>query len=146
MRFRAVIFGMVLAVSTGVCAEQDQALQQLLARAESARIEDQPALYTEVARRELSSADRLYSAGQVDDARSAVKDLVTYSDKAHDASTHSGKRLKDTEIAMRKMAEKLRDMKRAVTFEEQGPLQTAADHLENLRTDLLSHMFSKGKK
>jgi hypothetical protein len=146
MRFRAVIFGMVLAVSTGVCAEQDQALQQLLARAESARIEDQPALYTEVARRELSSADRLYSAGQVDDARSAVKDLVTYSDKAHDASTHSGKRLKDTEIAMRKMAEKLRDMKRAVTFEEQGPLQTAADHLENLRTDLLSHMFRKGKK
>jgi hypothetical protein len=37
-------------------------------------------------------------------------------------------------------------MKRAVAFEEQAPLQTAADHLESLRTDLLSHMFSKGKK
>jgi hypothetical protein len=44
------------------------------------------------------------------------------------------------------MAEKLRDMKRAVSFDEQGLLQTASDHLENLRTDLLSHMFTKGKK
>jgi len=129
-----------------VCAEKDQALQQLLARAASARIEDQPALYTEAAQHELKSADQLYTAGKVDDARDAVKDLLTYSDKAHDASTQSGKKLKDTEIAMRKMAEKLRDMKRAVTFEEQGPVQAAADHLESLRTDLLSHMFGKGKK
>jgi hypothetical protein len=146
MRFRVAILGMVLASSFGVCSEQDPALQQLVVRAESARIEDQPALYTEAARRELSSADKLYIAGRVDDARTAVQDLVTYSDKAHDASTHSGKRLKDTEIALRKMAEKLRDMKRAVSFEEQGPLQGASDHLENLRTDLLTHMFSKGKK
>jgi hypothetical protein len=146
MRFKVAILGMFLAVSLGVCAEQDPALQQLLVRAESARIEEQPALYTEVARRELTSADKLYIAGRVDDAHTAVQDLLTYSDKAHDASTHSGKRLKDTEIALRKMAEKLRDMKRAVSFDEQGLLQTASDHLENLRTDLLSHMFSKGKK
>jgi hypothetical protein len=146
MRFRVTILGMALAASFGLCAGQDQGLQQLVERAESARVEDQPALYTEVARRELSSADKLYIAGKVDDARSAVQNLLTYSDRAHDASTQSGKRLKDTEIALRKMAERLRDMKRAVSFEEQGPLQTAADHLENLRTDLLSHMFSKGKK
>jgi hypothetical protein len=146
MRLKVVILGMVLAVRSAVCAGQDPALQQLLARAEAARVEDQPALYTELARRELSAADKLYSAGKVDDARSAVKDLLIYSDKAHDASIHSGKRLKDTEIAMRKMAAKLRDMKRTVAFEDQGPLQAAADHLENLRTDLLSHMFSKGKK
>jgi hypothetical protein len=53
--------------------------------------------------------------------------------------------LKDTEIAMRKMSVKLRDMKRKLTFEDQAPLQTASDHLETLRTTLLSHMF-KGQK
>jgi hypothetical protein len=146
MRSRVFICGVLLIAATAVCAEPDPALKQLLTRAESARIEDQPALYMEAAKIELRSADHLYTAGNVDDARAAVQDLVTYSDKAHDASTRSGKRLKNTEIAMRKMSDKLRDMKRAVAFEEQAPLQTAADHLENLRTDLLSHMFSKGKK
>ena len=146
MRIRVFILGMFLIAAPGVRAEQDQALRQLLARAESARLEEQPGLYTEAARLELKAADRMYTAGNVDDARAAVRDLVTYSDKAHDASTRSGKKLKDTEIAMRKMAEKLRDIKRAVNFEEQAPLQVAADHLEGLRTDLLSHMFAKGKK
>jgi hypothetical protein len=146
MRSKVFILSMLLIASARVCAEPDQTLQELLARAESARIEDQPHLYTELAQHELKSADELYTAGKVDDARAAVKNLLTYSDKARDSSTQTGKRLKDTEIAMRKMAEKLRDMKRAVTFEEQGPLQAAADHLENLRTDLLSHMFGKGKK
>jgi hypothetical protein len=143
---RVFIFSLLLVASVGVCAEQNEALKQLLARAESARTEDQPALYIEAARIELKLADQFYTAGNADDARAAVKDLVAYADKAHDASTHSGKRLKDTEIAMRKIAEKLRDVKRTVAFEEQAPLQAAVDHLEGLRTDLLSHMFGKGKK
>ncbi len=146
MRSRVFMLSVLLVASVGVCAEKDPVLQQLLARARSARVEDQAALYTEAARLELKSADQWYTSGNVDDARSAVKDLLTDSDRAHDASTQSGKRLKDTEIAMRKMAEKLRDMKRAVAFEEQAPLQAAADHLESLRTDLLAHMFGKGKK
>ncbi|MGA9040807.1 MAG: hypothetical protein WB421_09750 [Terriglobales bacterium] len=146
MRSRVFILSLLLVASAGWCAEKDPVLQQLLTRAAAARIEDQPALYTEAAQRELRSADQFYTSGNVDDAREAVKDLLTYSDKAHDASTKSGKKLKDTEIAMRKMAEKLRDIKRAVAFDEQGPLQAAADHLESLRTDLLSHMFGKGKK
>jgi hypothetical protein len=143
---RVLIFSLLLIASIGVCAERDEALKHLLTRAEAARIEDQPALYTEAARIELRSADQLYTAGNADEAQSAVKDLVAYADKAHDASTKSGKRLKDTEIAMRKMAEKLRDVKRTVAFEEQASLQAAVDHLEGLRTDLLSRMFPKGKR
>jgi hypothetical protein len=146
MRPTVFILSILLIAAVGVRAERDQSLAQLLARAAAARIEEQPGLYTEAARFELKAADRLYTAGNVDDARAAVRDLLTYSDKAHDASIQSGKRLKDTEIAMRKMAEKLRDIKRTVNFEEQAPLQMAADHLESLRTDLLSHMFGKGKK
>src|SRR5277367_2332208 len=109
MRFRVIILSLLLIASEGVRAEQDQALKELVARAASARIEDQPALYTDAAQHALKDADQWYISGDLDDAHSAVKDLLTYSDKARDASTHSGKKLKDTEIAMRKMAEKLRD-------------------------------------
>jgi hypothetical protein len=146
MRSHILIFAVLLVAGRGFAAEQDPALKQLVTRAESARVEEQPALYIEAARLALKSAERAYASAGFDDAQAAVKDLVTYSDRAHDASIQSGKRLKDTEIAMRKMAQKLRDVARTVAFEEQGPLQAAADHLENLRTDLLSHMFAKGKK
>jgi hypothetical protein len=116
-----------------------------MARADSARVEDRPALCVEIAERQLKSADELYTAGKVEDAQAALKDVVTYSEKAHDAAIQSGKKLKNTEIDFRKMAAKLRDIKRSLNFDDQAPVQAAADRLENLRTDLLSHMFGKGK-
>jgi len=116
-----------------------------MVRADSARVEDRPALCVEVAERQLKSADELYTAGKPDEARTAVKDVVSYSEKAHDAAIESGKKVKNTEIAFRKMAAKLRDIKRSLNFDDQAPVQAAADRLESLRTELLSHMFGKGK-
>jgi hypothetical protein len=124
----------------------DEPLDQLIARAQSARVADQPGLYIDLAQRELKSADQFYVAGKPDQAHDAVRDLVAFSDKAHDAAKSSGKKLKNAEIALRKMALKLRDIKRTQGADEQDDLQKAADHLEDLRADLLSHMFSKGVK
>jgi len=126
-------------------ADNRDVLKELIARAEVARPEDKPALYVAVCERQLKITNELYAADKAVEAQAAVKDLVTYAEKAHDAAIQSGKRLKDTEIAYRKMAAKLRDLKRGLNFEDQAPVQTAADRLENLRTDLLSHMFGKGK-
>jgi len=44
------------------------------------------------------------------------------------------------------MAKKLRDIKRSVNFEDQEPLQDAADRLEHIRSDLLTRMFGPSKK
>src|SRR5271169_6151708 len=145
MRLAIILAAILLATSVWALAYKTETMQELIARADAARIEDRPALYTEIAERQLKSADELYTAGKVDDAQAALKDVVTYSEKAHDASIQSGKRLKNTEIDFRKMAAKLRDIKRSLNFDDQAPVQAAADRLESLRTDLLSHMFSKGK-
>ena len=145
MRLQTTIAAVLLATSLLALAYKTETLQELMARAESAKVEDRPALCVEIAERQLKSADELYTAGKVDDARAAVKDVVTYSEKAHDAAIQSGKKLKNTEIAFRKMAAKLRDIKRSLNFDDQAPVQAAADRLESLRTDLLSHMFGKGK-
>jgi hypothetical protein len=144
MRQRMTIAA-VLLVSVLALASKTETLQDLMARAESARVEDRPALCVEIAERQLKSADELYTAGKVDDARTALKDVVTYSEKAHDAAIQSGKKVKNTEIAFRKMAVKLRDIKRSLNFDDQAPVEAAADRLEGLRTELLSHMFGKGK-
>jgi len=55
MRSQVVIFAVLLVAGSGFAAEQDPALKQLVTRAESARVEDQPALYIEAARLELKS-------------------------------------------------------------------------------------------
>jgi hypothetical protein len=145
MRFRIPITAILLATSFLAFAFKQESLQEMIARADAARPEDRPALYVEIAGRQLKSADQSYTAGKVDDAQTALKDVVTYSEKAHDAAIQSGKRLKNTEIDFRKMAAKLRDINRNLNFDDQAPVQAAADRLENLRTDLLSHMFGKGK-
>ncbi len=145
MRPQITIAAILLATSFFAFASKQETLQQLIDRAESAKVEDRPALCVEIAERQLKSADELYTAGKVDDARTAVKDVVTYSEKAHDAAIESGKRVKNTEIDFRKMAAKLRDIKRSLNFDDQAPVQAASDRLESLRTDLLSHMFGKGK-
>ncbi len=72
-----------------------------------------------------------------------MHDVVTYSEKAHDAAIQSGKKLKNTEIAVRKMAAKLRDIKRSLDFRRSGARASRRDRLESLRTELLSHMFGK---
>ena len=145
MRAQVTILAILFTTSLLASGNKTETLQDLIARAESARVEDRPALYVEIAERELKSANELYTAGKVDEARTAVQDVVTYSEKAHDAAIQSGKRVKNTEIEFRKMAAKLRDIKRSLNFEDQAPVQAAAERLETLRTDLLSHMFGKGK-
>ena len=41
------------------------------------------------------------------------------------------------------MAEKFRDVKHNLPFDDQAPVQQAIDRLEKMRTDLLIAMFSK---
>jgi len=143
MRFRLTIPAF-LAISLIAFASKTETLQELIARAEAAKPPDRPALYVEVAERQLESADKLYTAGNTEEARSAVQDVVSYSEKAHDAVIQSDKKIKGVEISLRKMAARLRDIQRTVNFDDQAPVQSAASQLESLRTDLLTHMF-KGK-
>jgi hypothetical protein len=146
MRLRVILLALIGALSIPVISVTgDEELARLVDRAQSAPVDQQVRLDTEIAERQLKLADQLYSADKVEDARAAVTAVASYAAKATDAAIQSGKHLKDTEIAMRKMAAKLRDMMRKVSLEDQAPLKNAADHLETLRTSLLTHMF-KGKK
>jgi hypothetical protein len=143
MRIRIIILAVFFASSLIAFARKEETLAELIARAESSKLDDRPRLYTEIARRQVKAADQLYSEGEAEEGRAAVSDVVLYSDKARDAATQSGKKLKDTEIAVRKMVARLRDIKRTLAFEYQAPVQEAVDHLEQVRTELLSKMFGK---
>ncbi len=132
--------------STILAVAKDETLNDLKARADRARPEDRPPLCIEIAHQQLRNADKLYNDGNVEQARAAVDDIVTYSDKAAEAATQSKKHLKAVEIAVRKMAEKLRDVRRTLNLEDQPPVDAAIKRLEDIRTRLLEAMFRKEKK
>ena len=142
---RSLTITVIVLVMVLNCVAAKETVQQLAARADAARPEDRPGLYIEIAEHQLKAVAEFFGAGKDDDAVAAVKDVVMYSVKAHDAAVVSRNKLKNTEIALRKMAAKLRDIKRTLSFEDQAPVQAASDHLEALRTDLLAKMFGRGK-
>ena len=127
-------------------AAKDETLAELKARVESARLEDRPTLCMLIAHQQLHNADKLYTDGQVEQARAALDDIVTYSEKARDSAAQSKKHLKNVEIAVRKISEKLHDIKRTLAFEDQPPVEQAIKRLEDIRTALLKEMFAKDKK
>ena len=137
---------LLLSVASAYGAVKDETAAELKARLESARPEERPELCIQIARRQLRNADKLYSEGKVDQARDAVDDIVTYSEKARDAATQTKKHLKNVEIDVRKMAEKLRDIKRTLVLEDQAPVEQAIRRLEDVRTTLLKEMFAKENK
>ena len=146
MRRSVIIFAVLLSITAATFAWNATDVEQLKSRVPSARVEELPSLCTQIAKKQADSADNFYKEGKVDEARAAVGDVVNYSDKARDAAIRSGKKVKDTEIAVRKMAEKLRNIKRTLAFEDQAPVQGAIDRLEQMRTDLFETMFGKKKK
>jgi hypothetical protein len=127
-------------------AAKNESVDELKVRVESARAEDRPELCIRIAQHQLHNADKLYTDGQVDQAHAAVEDIVSYSEKARDAATQTKKHLKNVEIDVRKIADKLRDIKRTLAFEDQPPVEQAIRRLEDIRTTLLQQMFAKENK
>jgi hypothetical protein len=102
-RLTIAILLMALAF-TLLAAAKDEPVGELKSRVESARPEDRPGLCIEIAHQQLLNADKLYNDGKVDQARAAVADIVTYSEKARDSAAQTKKHLKNVEIAARKIS------------------------------------------
>jgi len=134
----------VVALAVGPSAARDETIDQLITRADAAQPGQQPDLYLEVADRELKAAIDSYKANRPEDGRADLEKIVTYADKAHASAIHSGKRLPHTEIKIRRISTRLRDLKLNVEVDDQSLVQAAIDKLEDFRTDILKSLFPKG--
>jgi len=122
-----------------------QTLEELKARVSSTEVRDRPKLCVEIAERQLANYEKLYAASDIKNARQALSDVITYSELARDYSVQTNKREKQTEIAVRKMARRLSDLKHTVSFPDEGTIQNALNRLQRVRDDLLSAMFPKAQ-
>jgi hypothetical protein len=141
-----LILGITLVVAVAGALAKELTLQELKARVEHAKPDERTNLCIQIAERQVEASNKLYTEGKTGEAEAAIHDVVSYSQQASDIAGQTGHRLKNTEIAMRKMSHRLSDIKRTLPFEDQASVQSAVDTLDKIRTDLLSRMFGKNPK
>jgi hypothetical protein len=131
----------LLLALTGLVVAGTQTADELKARADAAHGAEQAKLCLEYARLELESSNALFTDGQVDKAQSEIQEVVDYSRKAADAASSSGKQLKETEIKLRKLAERMHDIAQTLAFEDRAPVHQAVEQIEQIRSDLMVRMW-----
>jgi len=146
MRTLGTILAIAAAAAVSLAVPKEVSVEELKARVANARPDERVNLCLEIAGHQVTAADKLYNEGNVVEAQSAIRDVVSYAGQAGEAASQTGHHLKNTEIAMRKMAHRLADIKRNLAFENQATVQTAIESLERIRTELLDRMFGKKAK
>jgi hypothetical protein len=144
MRRLALI--LLVAITGAYCLASEETVASLKSRLENASPDERAEIAIHIAEHRLREADKLYIDGHADDARAAIDDVVAYSEKSRDAANQSKKHQKNIEIAVRKMSERLRDIKHTLAAEDQPPVDQAIRRMEEVRTSLLSDMFKKKDK
>lgn len=147
--WRMAAFGLVLwtlAMPAALIGAEQATVEELKARVANAKIADRPPLCIRIAELQRDAADRFYVMDDSAQAKAALADVVAFSELARDYAIQSHRHEKDSEIAIRKMARKLNDMRHTVAQEEQAPVQTTIDRLQSIRDDLLAAMFPKDTK
>ena len=120
-----------------------ESLTDLKAHADGAHGAEQAKLCIEYADRELEYANDLFTKGDVGAAQSAIVSVMEYVRKGTKAATESGKHLKQTEIGLRKLQKRMKDVAESLNLDDRPPLLKSVDEIDQLRTSLLIAMFGK---
>ena len=136
----------LLAVAVASSGKKEETLEQLIARADAARPDQQPDLYVEIAERQMKSLLDASHDERWAEFRVTLQDVIKYCDRAQATAIQSKKKVKRTEIKIRQIALRLRNMKFDVDADDQPSVQAAVDKLEHYRAELFRSMFNMGDK
>ena len=127
-------------------ARSEPTVDELKARLGSTNVPDRPPLCIRISEKQLEAAEKSFTGGDIEQAKASLTDVAAFAELARDYSIQSHKHEKQAEIALRKMARKLADLKHTVSREDQADIQATIDRLQKVRDDLLAAMFPKGGK
>src|SRR5690242_9462913 len=101
---RSAVFLVVIGVAA---ATAQNAAANLKARADAAQGANQVKPCLEYAHAQLEAANDQFNKGDADQGQATIQEVVKYSRKAAEAAGSTGKHLKDTEIKLRKLADRM---------------------------------------
>jgi len=144
--WRVAAIGLLLltpAARPALMGADETSVEELKARVANASVGERPALCLQISERQLANAGKFYDAGNSEQGKAALADVVAFSELARDYAIQSHRNEKKSEITIRRMTRKLNALKHAVTHDEQTQVQNAIDRLQKIRDDLLAAMFPK---
>ena len=143
IRKRASI--LLLLCFTLAALADDKNLDQL--KAEAARPSaDQAKQCAEVAERLVPVADKLFTDGESVKGHATVQEILQYGKRARELAIDSRKKMKDTEIHLRRCRRALENMRRTLAAEDRPAVEAVEKQLEQFGEDILEAMFSPPKK
>ena len=131
----------LVVLATAIASLASDSLEKLKARADAASGKQQAKLCLEYVQGELDVANSLFSQGQVENGQAAIAEVVAYSEKGTNAAIGSRKYRKETEIELRRTANRLHDIADSLSFEDRDPAKAAVEKIQQLRSRLLASMF-----
>lgn len=102
---------------------------------------DRIELAVEIVERQYEAADKAYNAGSTDEGQKEISDVAEFGVMAANESAHSGDRMKQTEIALRKIEDRLDNLAKSVDLDYRPPVREAFNQIEKARNALLLRMF-----
>ena len=124
-----------------VAASKTESPAELKTRADNAHGGEEAKLSIEYAQVELEHANDLFTEGDVDQAQAAITSVMEYVRKGATAAKSSGKRLKQTEIELRKLQKRMKDIAESLNLDDRPPVLKSVDEIEQVRAGLLTAMF-----
>jgi len=125
---------------------KEKPLEQLKAEAERADTGEQPKLLAEVAERLVSVADKQFTDGESVNGHATVQEILQYANRAHDQAIKTRKKMKETEIHLRRCRHALENMRRTLAAEDRPAVEAVEKTLEQLSEEVLEAMFAPPKK
>ena len=139
-RHSSLILGFLL------CAVSAFAQTDLKAKADAATGGDKAKLAVEYTQEATKLADNAYKQNKDDDGDKYLLDIAQYAKVASDAAIQSSKHEKDTEINLRKIVNRLVDIKNTRPYDQQDKVQKTIDDVDNARNAILEFMFQRKHK
>jgi len=100
----------------------------------------------DAARKLTELSNQNFTDGQVEPAQAAMKDAGKYAEKAGHAAIDTHKHQKQTEIGLRRLTKRMKDIVQTLNFEDRPPVEQIIKSIEAVRSDLLLNMFGNPKK
>jgi hypothetical protein len=123
----------------------DETFEELLARAQAPG-DRQAELYAKLARRQVEIANEHFNKGEVVQGHTATKEIVNFAGKALQSAKQAKKRLKQTEITLRKTSRRLADVAKTLAFEDRPAVNQAVEQVDEIRDQVLELLFGPTRK
>jgi hypothetical protein len=137
----AIAATVLMTAMAALAVDKKGTIEELKERFENSHGKDRVELGVVIAQRQIDAAEKAYNAGDTDTGQRDVVDVAQYGIAAANEAVSTGKRMKDTEIDLRKVSERLDNLARSVDIDARPPVQEAQKRLEAARNNLLTRMF-----